>query len=79
MATLATRGLALPLGLHAAWNLGDWARGGKGESGLWMTRVDDGYATGVEMVAMTGYAAIMLLALATFWVLYRRRTATTVQ
>jgi len=33
MAALATKGLALPIGLHAAWNIGDWARGGKGTGG----------------------------------------------
>lgn len=32
-AALVGRGLALPLGLHVAWNVGDWARGGKG--GWW--------------------------------------------
>lgn len=35
MAALATRGLALPIGLHAAWNFGDWLHGGKDASGPW--------------------------------------------
>jgi membrane protease YdiL (CAAX protease family) len=34
-ATLATRGLAVPIGLHAAWNFGQWALGLKGAAGLW--------------------------------------------
>lgn len=28
MAALATRGLAMPIGLHAAWNFGEWIIGG---------------------------------------------------
>ena len=34
-AAMATRGLALPIGLHAAWNFGSWALGDKGSPGLW--------------------------------------------
>jgi len=30
MAAIASRGLALPIGLHAAWNFGQWALGLKG-------------------------------------------------
>jgi uncharacterized protein len=35
MAALATRGLAMPIGLHAAWNFGQWVLGGKEGLGLW--------------------------------------------
>src|SRR5450631_1554537 len=35
MAALATRGLAMPIGLHAAWNFGQWVLGGKEVPGLW--------------------------------------------
>jgi membrane protease YdiL (CAAX protease family) len=36
VAALATRSLAFPLGLHAAWNTVDWATGGKADAGLWL-------------------------------------------
>jgi len=33
-AALASGGLALPIGMHVAWNLGDWLRGGRGGGGI---------------------------------------------
>lgn len=41
VAALATRSLAFPLGLHAAWNMVDWATGGKADGGLWMRLPSD--------------------------------------
>ena len=35
MAAVASRGLALPIGLHAMWNFGSWALGDKGGPGIW--------------------------------------------
>jgi membrane protease YdiL (CAAX protease family) len=67
MAALATRGLAVPIGLHAAWNIGDWMRGGKGAGGLWSPVVDGGYERDVEVVGMVSYVAIMGLAVAGFY------------
>ena len=71
MAALATKGLALPIGLHAAWNVGDWARGGKGDGGLWSAVVDPGSAAHVEKVAMGSYVAVMLCALVGLWLSQR--------
>ena len=34
-AVLASRGLAFPIGVHAAWNLGSWLVGMKDETGYW--------------------------------------------
>lgn len=34
-AAVVSRGLALPIGLHAAWNFGSWALGDKGLPGVW--------------------------------------------
>lgn len=72
MAALATKGLALPIGIHAAWNIGDWARGGKGDGGLWHTVVEPGSAAYAEKVAMASYVSVMLCALAALWWLRQR-------
>ena len=72
MAALATRGIALPFGLHAAWNLGDWMRGGKGDHGLWIMRIEEGHSVQISTIAMVAYASLMLLPLVVFSVLYRR-------
>lgn len=71
LAALATRGLALPIGLHAAWNIGDWMRGGKGDGGLWRMVVDPGAATRANQIAWVSYAAVMLCAVFTL-VLWQR-------
>jgi membrane protease YdiL (CAAX protease family) len=72
MAALATRGIALPLGLHAAWNLGDWMRGGKGDQGMWIMRIEEGHSLQVDQTAMAAYVSIMLLTFLVFLALYRR-------
>ena len=74
MAALATRGLALPIGLHAAWNIGDWARGGKEEAGFWHMVVDPASAEGTARWAMLSYVIVMALAFAGLW-LWQRRVA----
>jgi membrane protease YdiL (CAAX protease family) len=71
MAAIATKGLALPIGLHAAWNIGDWARGGKGAGGLWRQIVDPVSALQVERLTMTAYVAVMLVALVGLWMWHR--------
>lgn len=76
LAALASRGLAFPIGLHAAWNIGDWARGTKSGDGLWHMVLQPGLAMHAERVAMASYVAVMSLALVGLWQWYRgsRRT-----
>ena len=62
-AALASRGLALPLGLHVAWNVGDWARGGKGGGGLWVMEAGAGHGEAMQQQALETYAAVMVAAL----------------
>jgi len=72
MAAIATDGLAVPIGLHAAWNFGDWMHGGKDSAGLWQQVVPDAFARRAEIVAMGGYVVVMLGATFAFWMWYRR-------
>jgi len=71
MAAIATRGLALPIGLHAAWNLGDWLRGGKGSSGYLKAVVENGFEERTEIVGMTSHVLVMCSATLAFWWWYR--------
>ena len=41
MAAIAFRGLAVPIGLHAAWNFGQWALGVKGWPGIWKSTIPE--------------------------------------
>src|SRR5580704_2774747 len=71
MAAIATRGLALPIGLHAAWNFGDWMLGGKGSSGIWRAVVEDGQQGRAQLVRTVGYLAVMGSTTLAFWIWYR--------
>lgn len=67
MAALATRGLAVPIGLHAAFNFGQWALGLKESPGIFQPLVDSGYLPHTDAVGYAGYFTGMLLAAAGFW------------
>ena len=74
MAAITTRGLAVPIGLHAAWNFGDWILGGKGSPGLWQVVVEEGQQQRAQFVGTIGYLAVMSLATIAFWMWYRPKT-----
>src|SRR6266705_3115687 len=67
MAAIATRGLALPIGLHAAWNFGDWIRGGKGFGGYWTPVVENGFEEQTMFWGMISYVLVIGLATLGFW------------
>lgn len=73
MASIATRGLAVPIGLHAGWNLGHWALGLKGGRGLWTGVVQPGQEDRAEIVAITAYVALFTVATIAFWLWKRQR------
>jgi uncharacterized protein len=74
MASIATRGLAVPIGLHAAWNLGDWMRGGKATNGPWRQVIEDGFAGRASTAATIGYVVVMGATTLAFWWWYRAST-----
>ena len=67
MAALATRGLALPIGLHAAWNFGQWIIGEKESPGLWKPMIPGGPSASADHVALTAYVAVFGAATLAFW------------
>jgi membrane protease YdiL (CAAX protease family) len=74
MAAITTRGLAVPIGLHAAWNFGDWILGGKGSPGLWQVVVEEGQQQRAQLVRTIVYLAVMSLATIAFWMWYRSKS-----
>ena len=68
MAALATQGLAVPIGLHAAWNFGQWTLGEKDTSGLWKAVVEQGYGLHVDRMGMLGYLLVFGSATIAFYV-----------
>lgn len=73
MAAIATRGLAAPIGLHAAWNFGQWIFGFKEEAGIWHTVVDKGYNFRVELAGMITYLLVMGSAILAFYYYGKKR------
>lgn len=70
IAALRSKGLALPVGLHAAWNTGQWALGFKQVPGIWQAVVEKGYETSVERTGFISYLLVMglaILSLYLFW------------
>jgi membrane protease YdiL (CAAX protease family) len=72
MAAVATRGLAVPIGLHAAWNLGGWALGEKQGPGLWEIVVAESSRSTAELAGTLGYFGVLGVATFAFWLLHRR-------
>ncbi len=77
MAALATRGLAVPVGIHAAWNIGDWLRGGKSMPGIWRPVIEPGYESETQAWGLLTYVAVMGLAIGAFWYFGRRQNCPT--
>ena len=74
MAALATRGIAVPLGIHFAFNLGQWVMGQKEITGFWHASIDPTFQKQVEVLGYTGYFLGTLAAACCFWLRYRRRS-----
>ncbi|HEX3601151.1 MAG TPA: CPBP family intramembrane glutamic endopeptidase [Lacipirellulaceae bacterium] len=72
MASIATRGLAVPIGVHAAWNFGTWLLGMKGQGGVWRQVVEPGNERNAEIFGMAAYVAVLGTAIFLFWNYFRR-------
>jgi membrane protease YdiL (CAAX protease family) len=70
MAAVATRGLAAPIGLHAAWNFGEWLAGGKGVPGWWRIVAREGSSPSI--IPAISYFTVMGLGFLAFYLWYRR-------
>lgn len=72
LAALKTKGLALPLGLHIAFNFGNWALGFKGRPGIWEVIVEKGYDAHVNNIGMAAYLFVMGLAIIGVCIFYKK-------
>ena len=73
MSAVATRGLAVPIGLHAAWNFSAWSVGARSETGLLEMVVAEDALARTQQVATVSYLTIFGLLTLVFWVVHRRR------
>jgi hypothetical protein len=72
MAALATRGISFPLGIHFAFNLGQWVMGQKETAGFWQASIDPAFQKQAEALGYAGYLLGTLAAAFCFWLQYRR-------
>ena len=70
IASLKTKGVALPIGLHAAWNFGQWLLGFKNEPGIWRSVVTPGYESRLDTIESLSYLIVMGLAILAFYFIY---------
>ncbi|MDP4185244.1 MAG: CPBP family intramembrane metalloprotease [Bacteroidota bacterium] len=71
VSALKTKGLALSLGLHSAWNFGQWTFGFKNEPGIWQAVVEKGYESEIENVGLTAFLFVMGIAITGVCFYYR--------
>ncbi len=72
MAAMASKELALPTGLHAAWNIGGWALGEKDFPGLWNIIIPESSATSAQIAGSLSYFGVMGLGILVFWIMYQK-------
>ena len=74
VATIASGGLAFPIGMHAAWNVGSWMLGTKNDAGYWQMDI----AAPPSFVAgALVYLTVMGLTMLALWWWMRRRSPIT--
>lgn len=66
IAALVSRGLAVPIGVHAAWNVAGWSVGEKDGAGLWRLAIPEP-ANGAATVGSLSYMLVMALGFIGFW------------
>lgn len=71
IASLKTKGLALPIGLHFAWNFTQWLLGFKDNTGIWREVLTKGNASYAENIALLGYVIIMCISICGLLVYYK--------
>jgi membrane protease YdiL (CAAX protease family) len=76
IAAIKTKGIALPAGIHTAWNFVQWGAGSKNNSGVFQSVIEKGYEVKVEQIGLIYYLLIMWAAIAFIWWLYRSHTDT---
>ncbi|MGI9241798.1 MAG: CPBP family intramembrane glutamic endopeptidase [Verrucomicrobiales bacterium] len=72
MSAVATRGLAVPIGLHAAWNFAGWTAGNRAETGLLQMIVEEDAIERTRMVGTASYWFTFGTLTIAFWLVHRR-------
>ncbi|MEO6723369.1 MAG: type II CAAX endopeptidase family protein [Ferruginibacter sp.] len=72
IAALKTKGLALPTGLHAAWNFGQAMLGFKKEPGMLQVVIEKGYEERVDTMGWISYLLVMSFAILALYYTWKK-------
>jgi membrane protease YdiL (CAAX protease family) len=72
MSAVATRGIAVPIGLHAAWNFAGWTAGDRAETGLLRMIVEEDALARTQVVGLASYLFVFGALTVAFWFVHRR-------
>ncbi len=72
MSAIATKGIAMPIGLHAAWNFATWSAGSRPETGLLRLTIEHEAQGLMRTVGTVSYLTIFLSMTLVFWWFHRR-------
>lgn len=72
VSALKTKGLALSLGLHSAWNFGQWTFGFKNKPGIWEAIVEKGHESDIDNVGLVAFLFVTGIAIAGVFLYYRK-------
>lgn len=75
LAALVSGGLAVPIGVHFAWNWYGWFIGEKDTPGIWHFVVSDADTPRAQTIGTISYVVVMIAGCAAFWWYGRRRVA----
>jgi membrane protease YdiL (CAAX protease family) len=75
LAAIRTNGIALPIGLHTAWNFGQWCFGFKKEAGFLNGIAKKGFENVVERNAWISYLLIMTIAIVVLYFYQPKNTS----
>ena len=67
IAALTTRGLALPIGIHAALNFGLWLTGANNSSGPWHPVIEKAFESRFDQLNSLAYLIVMTVAILLFY------------
>jgi len=73
ISAIKSNGLALPFGLHSAWNFGQWSMGFKNKVGIWEAVVEKGYEVETETIGLIGFSIAMSLGILFVYLLYKTK------
>lgn len=71
-AALKTKGLALSLGLHSAWNFGQWVLGFKMGPGIWQAETGRVSTVDVGSIGMIAFVLMMTITISGIYFFYKK-------